>query len=157
MVGIGRCTDRQQQQIFLPPIQHHICPCVALILIRFAIMLLLGNPGSSWNAYCFTYVYRKCVLHSNKLQLKIIWIFFRILQLRKNLQVVGTGFLALFVASIIDKRNKIPAWTHPLLFGLGVLLIGTCYGMNVGYPINPARDFGPRIFTLFIYGTEVFT
>ncbi|VDN05280.1 unnamed protein product [Thelazia callipaeda] len=72
-------------------------------------------------------------------------------------QIVGTGFLAFFVAAITDKRNKIPGWTHPMFFGFLVLLIGTCFGMNIGYPLNPARDFGPRIFTYFIYGSQVFT
>ncbi|VDK29987.1 unnamed protein product [Gongylonema pulchrum] len=37
------------------------------------------------------------------------------------------------------------------------MLIGTCFGMNVGYPINPARDLGPRLFSLVVYGKEVFT
>uniref|UniRef100_A0A158RC85 Aquaporin-like protein n=1 Tax=Thelazia callipaeda TaxID=103827 RepID=A0A158RC85_THECL len=72
-------------------------------------------------------------------------------------QLIGTGFFALSFAAITDKRSKIPVWVHPILFGLVYTLIGTSLGMNVGYPINPARDFGPRIFTLFIYGTEVFT
>lgn len=70
-------------------------------------------------------------------------------------QFVGTGLLALFVAVIIDKRNKIADHLHPLLFGFVVILIGTAFGMNMGYPINPARDLGPRILTLFFYGTQV--
>uniref|UniRef100_A0A1I7XPI6 Aquaporin n=1 Tax=Heterorhabditis bacteriophora TaxID=37862 RepID=A0A1I7XPI6_HETBA len=40
--------------------------------------------------------------------------------------------------------------------GAYALYYGTCYGMNLGYPINPARDLGPRIFSLFIYGSQVF-
>lgn len=72
-------------------------------------------------------------------------------------QMVGTGFLAFFVAFVIDKRNKIPVWIRPLYFGIALMVIGTSFGYNVGYPINPARDFGPRLFTFFVYGPEVFT
>ncbi|GMR37589.1 hypothetical protein PMAYCL1PPCAC_07784, partial [Pristionchus mayeri] len=72
-------------------------------------------------------------------------------------QFIGTGLLALFVAVIIDKRNKIPDVAHPLLFGLVLIMIGCGFGMNLGYPINPARDFGPRLFAYFLYGGEVFT
>ncbi|CAB3399729.1 unnamed protein product [Caenorhabditis bovis] len=72
-------------------------------------------------------------------------------------QVIGTYLLVLFVCVIIDKRNGIPASAHPLLFGLVLVMIGTAYGMNLGYPINPARDLGPRIFSAFIYGTGVFS
>lgn len=72
-------------------------------------------------------------------------------------QFIGTGLLALFVAVIVDKRNKIPDVAHPVLFGLVLIMIGCAYGMNLGYPINPARDFGPRLFAYFLYGGEVFT
>ncbi|CAP32749.2 Protein CBR-AQP-7 [Caenorhabditis briggsae] len=72
-------------------------------------------------------------------------------------QFAGTAILVLFVCVIIDKRNGIPAAAHPLLFGLVVMMIGTAYGMNLGYPINPARDLGPRIVTFFIYGSGVFS
>ena len=33
-----------------------------------------------------------------------------------------------------------------LLIGLVVAVIGLAYGTNAGYAINPARDFGPRVF-----------
>ncbi|GMS85333.1 hypothetical protein PENTCL1PPCAC_7508, partial [Pristionchus entomophagus] len=72
-------------------------------------------------------------------------------------QFIGTGLLALFVAVIIDKRNNIPDVAHPLLFGLVLIMIGCAYGLNLGYPINPARDLGPRLFAYFLYGGEVFT
>ncbi|RCN27601.1 transporter, major intrinsic protein family protein [Ancylostoma caninum] len=73
-------------------------------------------------------------------------------------QVAGTALLMFFVCVIIDKRIAIPGWVHPFLFGFVVIMIGTSVGMNVGYPINPARDLGPRIFMLFIgYGSQAFT
>jgi len=73
-------------------------------------------------------------------------------------QVAGTALLVLFIAIVIDKRNKIPIHLQPLLFGLGLFVVGASYGMNVGYPINPARDLGPRLFTLWAgYGWEVFS
>ncbi|VIO93964.1 Major intrinsic protein [Brugia malayi] len=72
-------------------------------------------------------------------------------------QIVGTGLLAFCVLVIIDQRNKIPSAAHPLLFGISLLVIGCGFGVNCGYPLNPARDFAPRIFSYFIYGKEVFT
>uniref|UniRef100_A0A914QNJ7 Uncharacterized protein n=1 Tax=Panagrolaimus davidi TaxID=227884 RepID=A0A914QNJ7_9BILA len=72
-------------------------------------------------------------------------------------QIVGTGILCLFVVAIIDKKNKIPEYLHCLFFGLVLLMIGCAFGANLGYPINPARDFGPRLFAFIIYGPEVFT
>jgi glycerol uptake facilitator-like aquaporin len=45
----------------------------------------------------------------------------------------------------------------PVIVGLLVLLIGATYGFNSGYAINPARDFGPRLFTAVAgWGGEVF-
>ena len=34
------------------------------------------------------------------------------------------------------------------MIGLVVVAIGMSYGGMHGYPINPARDFGPRLFTV---------
>jgi glycerol uptake facilitator protein len=62
-------------------------------------------------------------------------------------QIVGTAFLLMFVAAIIDSRNSaVGSNLAPLVIGLAVAAIGMSYGANAGYAINPARDFGPRIF-----------
>jgi glycerol uptake facilitator protein len=62
-------------------------------------------------------------------------------------QVVGTAFLLMFVVAVIDARNTaVQANLGPLLIGLVVAAIGMSYGANAGYAINPARDFGPRLF-----------
>jgi glycerol uptake facilitator protein len=34
----------------------------------------------------------------------------------------------------------------PFIIGMVVMAIGVSFGANAGYAINPARDFGPRIF-----------
>jgi glycerol uptake facilitator protein len=63
-------------------------------------------------------------------------------------QIVGTGFLVMFVVALIDLRNTaVKANLGPLLIGFAVAAIGMSYGANAGYAINPARDFGPRLFT----------
>lgn len=63
-------------------------------------------------------------------------------------QVVGTAILVALVAALTDKRNQAPKGNvAPLLIGLVVGVIGLAYGTNAGYAINPARDFGPRMFT----------
>ena len=73
-------------------------------------------------------------------------------------QVFGTFLLLLCVRGITDEKNaKVPTYLVPFLVGLVVLNIGISFGYNCGYAINPARDLGPRIFTLLCgYGTEVF-
>lgn len=62
-------------------------------------------------------------------------------------QIIGTAFLLMFVAALVDRRNLAPkANLTPWLVGLAVAAIGMSYGANAGYAINPARDFGPRLF-----------
>ena len=62
-------------------------------------------------------------------------------------QIVGTFFLALFVFAVTDEFN-LPVGSNltPFIVGMIVLAIGLSFGANAGYAINPARDFGPRVF-----------
>jgi MIP family channel proteins len=74
-------------------------------------------------------------------------------------QVVGTGLLAIGVLAVTDPKNTAPPrWMVPPLVGGLVLAIGVSFGFNAGYAINPARDFGPRLFTALAgWGPAVFT
>jgi MIP family channel proteins len=74
-------------------------------------------------------------------------------------QLVGTALFSLCIFALTDKKNRIPqAGTAPVLIGGVVLLIGMTFGFNAGYAINPARDFGPRLFTALAgWGPSVFT
>ncbi|MFC1232002.1 MIP/aquaporin family protein [Streptomyces sp. Sce081] len=65
-------------------------------------------------------------------------------------QIVGTAILLLLICALIDTRNTAPMSNMgPFLIGLVVVAIGLTFGTNAGYAINPARDFGPRLFTFF--------
>ena len=62
-------------------------------------------------------------------------------------QTIGTALLLLLIFAITDDRNQPPAQLGPLMIGLVVVVIGMAFGGMHGYAINPARDFGPRLFT----------
>jgi glycerol uptake facilitator len=63
-------------------------------------------------------------------------------------QTIGTALLLLMIFAIIDERNQPVGPLAPLLIGLVVVVIGMSFGGMHGYAINPARDFGPRLFTV---------
>jgi glycerol uptake facilitator protein len=64
-------------------------------------------------------------------------------------QVIGTAFLLGLVLAITDPDNhRMPEWFQPVLIGLVVVVIGMSWGGMHGYAINPARDLGPRLWTL---------
>jgi len=64
-------------------------------------------------------------------------------------QVIGTGLLLLLIFAITDEFNSPPGPAlAPLMIGLVVVAIGMSFGGMHGYAINPARDFGPRLFTV---------
>ncbi|MER7080513.1 glycerol uptake facilitator protein [Saccharopolyspora kobensis] len=63
-------------------------------------------------------------------------------------QIVGTAVLVLLIFALIDARNTAPAANlGPFMIGMVVTVIGLTFGPNAGYAINPARDFGPRLWT----------
>ncbi len=63
-------------------------------------------------------------------------------------QTIGTAILLFLIFAIIDNRNQPPqANLTPILIGTIVVGIGMSFGALHGYAINPARDFGPRLFT----------
>lgn len=64
-------------------------------------------------------------------------------------QVVGTALLLGFIFAVTDEVNQpVRANLAPLIVGFIVVAVGISYGANAGYAINPARDFGPRMFAL---------
>ncbi|KAJ1726981.1 aquaporin-like protein [Coemansia biformis] len=72
-------------------------------------------------------------------------------------EIVNTAILLFVIYGIGDIRMT-PAKNHlPISIGLLVFAIGNCTGWVTGYAINPARDFGPRIFSTILYGNEPFT
>jgi glycerol uptake facilitator protein len=63
-------------------------------------------------------------------------------------QLIGTALLVLLIFAITDEFNAPPgANLAPAMIGLVVVAIGMSFGGMHGYAINPARDFGPRLFT----------
>jgi glycerol uptake facilitator protein len=64
-------------------------------------------------------------------------------------QVVGTALLLGLILAVVDKLNALPGSNlAPLIIGLIIVAIGISFGGMNGYAINPARDFGPRLFSV---------
>ena len=64
-------------------------------------------------------------------------------------QVVGTALLLGLILAVVDKLNALPGSNlAPFIIGLIVVAIGISFGGMNGYAINPARDLGPRLFSV---------
>uniref|UniRef100_A0A7E4UY29 Aquaporin n=1 Tax=Panagrellus redivivus TaxID=6233 RepID=A0A7E4UY29_PANRE len=73
-------------------------------------------------------------------------------------QVVGAAVFVLIILHVVDRRSGYPGWAQPAVIGTGFVMIGTAFAYNAGYPLNPARDFAPRLFTLLAgYGGKTFS
>jgi len=73
-------------------------------------------------------------------------------------QIIGTAILSGLIALITDRRHRIPPAVQPAIIGSIMTMIAMTFGANGGFAINPARDLGPRLFTVCVgYGWEVFS
>ena len=63
-------------------------------------------------------------------------------------EVVITSMLMWMIMALTDDGNGVPKVPlAPLLIGLLVAVIGASSGPLTGFAMNPARDFGPKLFT----------
>lgn len=72
-------------------------------------------------------------------------------------EFIGTALLVGLIFAIVDGRNQpVQGNINPLIIGLLIVAIGASFGLNTGYAINPARDFGPRLWMAIVSGGESF-
>jgi glycerol uptake facilitator protein len=68
-------------------------------------------------------------------------------------EFVGTALLTGLIFALVDARNQpVQANLNPFIIGLLIMAIGASFGLNTGYAINPARDFGPRLWLAIVSG-----
>jgi glycerol uptake facilitator protein len=72
-------------------------------------------------------------------------------------EFLGTALLVGLIFAIVDVRNQpVQGNLNPMIIGFVVVAIGTSFGLNTGYAINPARDFGPRLWIAIVTGGASF-
>src|SRR5216683_716892 len=68
-------------------------------------------------------------------------------------EFLGTALLVGLIFAIVDGRNQpVQANLNPMIIGFLIVAIGASFGLNTGYAINPARDFGPRLWIAIVSG-----
>jgi aquaporin-9 len=73
-------------------------------------------------------------------------------------QIMSTMTLTIILQGITRRRHGVPPYLQPYLVGVAVSLLSLGYSENCQCAMNPARDFGPRLFTFFVgYGWDVFS
>ncbi|KAG8177292.1 hypothetical protein JTE90_023609 [Oedothorax gibbosus] len=74
-------------------------------------------------------------------------------------QVVGTCLLLIVICTATDSRSgRSESHLPGLIIGLGLTAIALAFGHNCGAPLNPARDFSPRLFTAIAgWGFDTFS
>lgn len=73
-------------------------------------------------------------------------------------EFLATAILLIVVCAVTDNNGGAPPpGLVPLVLFCTIIAIGSGLGMQTGYAINPARDFGPRTFTAMAgYGRAVY-
>lgn len=74
-------------------------------------------------------------------------------------EIVITSMLMGMIMALTDDGNGVPKGAlAPLLIGLLVAVLGASTGPLTGFAMNPARDFGPKLFAWFAgWGDIAFT
>ena len=69
-----------------------------------------------------------------------------------SLQVVGSALLIICASAVIDQRSKttVPLYLYAFYTGLIIVSIDLSFSLNCGAPLNPARDFSPRLFSYVV-------
>ncbi|MGL6072232.1 MIP/aquaporin family protein [Craterilacuibacter sp.] len=71
-------------------------------------------------------------------------------------EILISALLMLGILALTDDDNGTPrGYASPLLIGILVAVIGACFGSLTGFAMNPARDFGPRLFAFLAGWGEV--
>jgi glycerol uptake facilitator protein len=71
-------------------------------------------------------------------------------------EIFGTMVLLLGIVGWIDSSSEGGGWAGGFIVGLVVVTVGLVLGGPSGYAINPARDFGPRLFGALVGTTGLF-
>ncbi|KAJ1938483.1 aquaporin-like protein [Linderina pennispora] len=72
-------------------------------------------------------------------------------------EMVNTGLLIAGIYAVCDERGTPAKGFVPMAVGGVIFAISCCSGWVTGFALNPARDFGPRIFSTILYGKAPFT
>lgn len=72
-------------------------------------------------------------------------------------ELIGTMFLMMSIMSVTDADSQIDATFGPFVIGLALGGVGLGMGSIAGFSVNPARDFGARLFTSIMYGSNVWS
>ncbi|KAF9193148.1 Aquaporin-3 [Haplosporangium sp. Z 767] len=149
----------------------HLNPAVSLALVIFRglawadfIIYSIAQFAGAFAGALVVYVLNYSAIHAAKHE-ETIGIFVTGLQNESvstlaafTAEFLGTALLILVILSTSDKGNTPAGNIQPLIIGLSLAAIGTSFGYQTGFALNPARDLAPRLFTsIFGWGFKAFS